>query len=116
MIQIQIYMLISILNLIYLVYYLPLDTLGSNRLELFNELMVLISGYHLLFFTGIQPLLDPGTSEDEPQEQSNIFGNLSDDQEDIPNPGFTHPHAVGWSLIAFSSLQITVNFAYILWT
>jgi hypothetical protein len=115
MIQIQIYMLISILNLIYLMYYRPLDTLGSNRLELFNELMVLISGYHLLLFTGIQPLLDPGTSEEEVQGQSNIFGSPTDDPEEIPKPGFTHLQAVGWSIIDFSSLQITVNFAYILW-
>jgi hypothetical protein len=66
MLQIQIFISMSVLNMMYLVYYQPLETLGQNRLELVNELIVLISGYHMLFFTGIQPLLDPGTSEDEP--------------------------------------------------
>jgi hypothetical protein len=84
-------------------------------LELANELIVLISSYHMLFFTGIHPFLDPGASEDEPQGHLIMFGNPTDEAEEILKPGFPHSQDVGWSLIAFSSIQITVNIAYIIW-
>jgi hypothetical protein len=84
-------------------------------LELANELIVLISSYHMLFFTGIHPFLDPGASEDEPQGHLIMFGNPTDEAEEILKPGFPHSQDVGWSLITFSSITITVNIAYILW-
>jgi hypothetical protein len=69
----------------------------------------------MLFFTGIQPLIDPGTSEDESQGHLTMFGHPTDEAEEILGPGFPHSQDVGWSLIAFSSIQITVNIAFILW-
>lgn len=54
--QIQCYTLISLLSLMYIMYYKPFIKREQNMLEIFNELAVLISSYHLLMFTNIDQI------------------------------------------------------------
>ena len=41
----------SVLVIAYLVYVRPFETRGLNRLEIFNEVCILCSAYHLIMFT-----------------------------------------------------------------
>jgi hypothetical protein len=58
MAQLQIYIMMSIFNLMYLLHSKPFETLRQGRLELFNEAMVLIAGYHMIVFTDLQPYIE----------------------------------------------------------
>lgn len=48
----------SIFNLMYLTHCKPFKELRQGRLELFNEAMILIAGYHLIVFTDLQPYVE----------------------------------------------------------
>jgi hypothetical protein len=48
----------SLANLIYLVRYKPFEDSRQLKLELFNEAIVLIAGYHMIMFTDLQPYIE----------------------------------------------------------
>ena len=48
----------SLFFLMYLLRYRPFEEPKNNRLEIFNEAMVLIAGYHFIFFTDLQPYIE----------------------------------------------------------
>lgn len=39
----------------YLIYFNPFEDVKMNRIEIFNESTILLSGYHLIFFTDFLP-------------------------------------------------------------
>lgn len=49
--QLQVFMFCSVLNLLYLGYYKPLEGKIQNFLEIFNEITILGVAYHLCLFT-----------------------------------------------------------------
>lgn len=50
--QIQLYILSSLLHLIYLIHVKPFESTQSNRIEILNELTILCNGLILPIFTG----------------------------------------------------------------
>jgi hypothetical protein len=48
----------SLANLMYLVRYKPFEDSRQVKLELFNEAIVLIAGYHMIIFTDLQPYIE----------------------------------------------------------
>ena len=49
--QIMIYLFFSQLNVMYLIGYKPYEDPFTNKNEIFNEICVLVVGYHLFVFT-----------------------------------------------------------------
>ncbi|TNV85547.1 hypothetical protein FGO68_gene9768 [Halteria grandinella] len=89
--QIQLFQLSSFLNLIYLIKIKPFDNKKLNRLEVFNELIVLGSSIHLLIFTDL--LYTDGYSVQ-------LINNTA--------------KMGGYSLIALSTLQISINLVFLI--
>lgn len=103
--QIQIFLISSILNMIYLLYFRPLDGPAANRLEIFNETIVLITGYHLVLFSAMDPKeLDPQFVVAESRPVTMFASEMPKVEDQPPQPGFMNIDIIGWSLIAFSIL------------
>ena len=79
------------MTLVYLILVRPFETILLNRLEIFNELMVLSASYFLYVYTGI---LSPDSNSDD----SLIY------------------HWAGYLQMSVSGLQIIVNIAIITFT
>ena len=60
-IQIQFYILASVLNVILLIWVKPYETPHANRIEIFNELTILAVATHLPIFTDFVPSVDQQT-------------------------------------------------------
>ncbi|TNV85408.1 hypothetical protein FGO68_gene10025 [Halteria grandinella] len=88
-IQILVFQIISLLILVYLIIQNPFESSRQNKLEIFNELILLLTSAHLIIFTDIH---DPSISDDT--------------LDDIYN-------ATGFSLLAVCGLQVAVGGAYI---
>ena len=69
----------SILQIVYIVSVKPFVSIKLNKLEVFNELCILLVNYHLIFFTDF-----------------------------IPNDPLLK-YQIGWSIMSISTLSIVVN-------
>jgi hypothetical protein len=91
MLQIQVFLISSIFNMIYLLYFRPLDGPAANRLEIFNESIVLITGYHMVLFSAMDPKeLDPHFVQPESKPIS-MFAQVNEVpalENQPPLPGF----------------------------
>lgn len=61
--QVQVMMLSSIMMIIYTVSVRPFEEPLLNRVEIFNELCILVSSYHLIVFTDFMPSGNEGIQE-----------------------------------------------------